>query len=428
MPVTTVCRDCLFEGNPEEGRDACPSCGGARLIRHDELGGLTVAHLDCDAFYASVEKRDDPSLADKPVIVGGAVRGVVAACCYIARRYGVRSAMPMFKARRACPDAVIIRPDMAKYAAIGREVRAMMHAVTPLVEPLSIDEAFLDLAGTERLHGGSAARSLAGLARRIEEEIGITASIGLSANKSLAKIASDLDKPRGFAVIGRAEARAFLADKPVSLIFGVGRAFEKTLVRDGFRLIGDLAAVPEAELTKRYGAIGTRLARFSRGEDARAVTPGRRAKSVSSETTFAADESDLAMLEAILWRQCERVARRLRAEELAGRTVVLKLKTHDFRIITRRRSLTGPTQLAAVLYEATAPLLARESGGRRFRLLGVGVADLVPGIGAEASDLFGEDRRRAASLERAMDDLHQRFGGSAPVKGRSLAGKRRREA
>ena len=426
MPVTAVCRDCLFEGTLEQEYRACPSCGGARLVRHDELGALTVAHLDCDAFYASIEKRDDPSLADRPVIVGGAVRGVVAACCYIARRYGVRSAMPMFKARRACPDAVIIRPDMAKYAAVGRAVRAMMYALTPLVEPLSIDEAFLDLAGTERLHGGSAARSLAGLARRIEEEIGITASIGLGANKSLAKIASDLDKPRGFAVIGRAEARAFLASKPVSLIFGVGRAFEKKLARDGFRLIGDLAAVPEAELTGRYGAIGARLARFSRGEDARAVTPGRRAKSVSSETTFAADESDLAVLEAILWRQCERLARRLRTQELAGRTVVLKLKPHDFRIVTRRRGLASPTQLAAVLYAATAPLLARGSNGRRFRLLGVGVADLAPGIAAEASDLFGDDRRRAGALERAMDDLHERFGGGAPVKGRGLPGARRR--
>lgn len=428
MPVTAVCRDCLFEGKPEGGCEVCPSCGGTRLVRHDELGGLTVAHLDCDAFYASIEKRDDPSLADRPVIVGGAVRGVVAACCYIARRYGVRSAMPMFKARRACPDAVIIRPDMAKYAAVGREVRAMMHALTPLVEPLSIDEAFLDLAGTERLHGGSAARSLAGLARRIEEEIGITASIGLSTNKSLAKIASDLDKPRGFAVIGRTEARAFLADKPISLIFGVGRAFEKRLIRDGFRLIGDLAAVPEAELAERYGAIGTRLARFSRGEDARPVKPGRRPKSVSSETTFAADESDLAVLEAILWRQCERLARRLRSQELAGRTVVLKLKTHDFRTITRRRGLAGPTQLAAVLYEATAPVLARESNGRRFRLLGVGVADLAPDVAAETPDLFGEDRRRAASLERAMDELRERFGGGAPVKGRSLAGGRHRRA
>jgi DNA polymerase-4 len=316
---------------------------------------------------------------------------------------------------------------MAKYVAIGREVRTMMRDLTPLVEPLSIDEAFLDLSGTQELHKGSAARSLAGLALRIEEEIDITVSIGLSANKSLAKIASDLDKPRGFAVIGGEEAQAFLAKRPVSLIFGVGRAFEKKLVRDGFRLIGDLAAVPEAELVARYGAIGERLANFSRGTDARAVTPGRQAKSVSSETTFAEDSGDRAVLKGKLWRQCERVARRLREKEFAGRTVVLKLKTHDFQIITRRRTLTVPTQLAAELYEATAPLLERELSGRSFRLLGVGTQDLVPGYEAETGDLFGSDQRRVASLERAMDDLHARFGDNAPVKGRGLGAGRRKK-
>ncbi len=416
--VNAACRDCRFEG--ADAASACPACGSERLIRHPELGGLTVAHLDCDAFYAAVEKRDDPSLVDKPVVVGGAKRGVVAACCYVARRYGIHSAMPMFKALRACPHAVVIRPDMEKYVAVGRVVRAMMQDVTPLVEPLSIDEAFLDLAGTEAVHGGSAARTLAGLARRIEAEVRITVSIGLSYNKSLAKIASDLEKPRGFAVIGRTEAQGFLADKPVGLIFGVGQAFERRLKRDGYHRIGDLAATPERDLTARYGAIGTRLAAFARGEDARKVTPGRRAKSVSSETTFGEDTADLAVLRTKLWRQCERVARRLREKDLAGRTVTLKLKTHNFRILTRRRTLAVPTQLAAVLFEAAAPLLEAEAHGGPYRLLGVGASDLVPGGEADGWDLFGADRRRTAALERTMDDLRARFGEHAPVKGRAL--------
>ena len=218
----------------------CAACNSPRLARHPQIGELTIAHVDCDAFYATIEKRDNPSLTDKPVIVGGGKRGVVAAACYVARTYGIRSAMPMFEAKRRCPDAVVIKPNMAKYVQVGREVRKAMFALTPLVEPLSIDEAFLDLAGTERLHGKSAAKVLSQFANQIERDLGITVSIGLSANKFLAKIASDLDKPRGFAVLGQAEAIPFLATRPVGFIFGVGAVSAAKLAADGFRLIGDL--------------------------------------------------------------------------------------------------------------------------------------------------------------------------------------------
>ena len=279
--VETLCRDCGNQPSPEAG--TCPACRSARIVRHKELHDLTIAHLDCDAFYATVEKRDRPELRDLPVVVGGHHRGVVAACCYIARARGVHSAMPMFKALKVCPNATVIKPDMKKYAAVGRQVRAMMRNLTPLVEPLSIDEAFMDLAGTEALHCGSPATTLAALARRVEEELSITASIGLSYNKFLAKIASDRDKPRGFAVIGRAEARTFLSDKPVSLLWGVGKAMRQRLHEDGITLIGELARIEEAELVARYGRIGERLSLCARGQDDRRVDPESKAKSVSSE-------------------------------------------------------------------------------------------------------------------------------------------------
>jgi DNA polymerase-4 len=419
-PVTALCRDCASESDGGPERSVCPACGGARLVRHPALGTLAVAHLDCDAFYAAVEKRDDPALADKPVLVGGGRRGVVMACCYIARRYGIHSAMPMYKAREACPDAVVIQPDMEKYSTVGRAVRQLMLETTPLVEPLSIDEAFLDLSGTEAVHGGSPARTLARLALRIEDEIDITVSVGLSYNKFLAKIASDLDKPRGFAVIGRAEAQDFLAERPVGLLWGVGEALERRLHRDGLRTIGALRVVSETELVRRYGAIGERLARFARGEDDRRVKPGRAAKSVSGETTFERDIRDVAELKAHLWRQCERVARRLRRADLAGRVATLKLKTADFTLITRSRRLGVPTQLAEALFEVLAPLLEREARGRRFRLIGAGMSELSRGSEAEPRDLFDDGRRRAARLEQTLDELRVRYGEQAPVKGRGL--------
>src|SRR5215203_4848010 len=308
------CRDCRRD--VPEAVTRCPTCGSPRLLQHPELDSLAIAHVDCDAFYATIEKRDDPTLADKPVIVGGGQRGVVLTCCYVARTYGVRSAMPMFEARRLCPHANVVLPDMEKYAGVGRQVRALMRDLTPLVEPVSIDEAFVDLSGTRRLHGVSPAKTLAGFAERVERELKITVSIGLSCNKFLAKIASDLDKPRGFAVLGGGEAATFLAPKPVSLIFGVGKVTQARLAGDGLRTIGDLVHAGEIELVRRYGAEGTRLSRLARGIDDRLVVPDRGAKTISNETTFDADIRDFATLEKTLWRLSEKVSSRLKGSDL----------------------------------------------------------------------------------------------------------------
>jgi DNA polymerase-4 len=392
-------------------------------VVHDELAELSIAHIDCDSFYASVEKRDRPELNDKPVVVGGRHRGVVMAACYVARVYGVRSAMPMFKALKACPDAVVIPPDMAKYQAVGRQVRECMRQITPLVEPLSVDEAFLDLSGTEALHGGPPARTLAALALDIERQFAITASIGLSYNKFLAKVASNLDKPRGFAVIGRREAMSFLENRPVGLIWGVGKALKKALTRDGIVKIGDLRSHEEAELVARYGAIGRRLYRFSRGEDARRVEPDAPAKSVSAETTFNEDLERAEDLSARLWPLCEKVAGRLKRAGLGGRTVTLKLKTAEFRILTRSATLADPTQLAEVLFQAANPLLERAADGRRFRLIGVGASDLGDKELADPPQLLDPGRERGAEVERAIDAVRAKLGDDSIRKGRALGRK-----
>ena len=367
-------------------------------------------------------------MRDKPVIVGGGKRGVVLAACYVARIDGVRSAMPMFKALKLCPNTDVNHPDMRKYQGVEREVRRLMLETTPQVEPLSIDEAFLDLSGTERLHHGSAASTLVKLARRVEDEIGITVSIGLSYNKFLAKIASDLDKPRGFSAIGRAEAMAFLAPKSVGLIWGVGKALEKRLQADGIHTIGQLTQFEESNLIARYGAIGRRLARFARGEDSRLVHPDSPIKSISAETTFDADLKDADALKAELWPLCETVAGRLKKSALAGRTVVLKLKTAEFRLITRSRTLDAPTQFAEVLFRAALPMLKAEAGGIAYRLIGIGASSLTPATGADPPDLLDPEATRRAQVERAIDAVRAKHGGDAVVKGRSFvapSGKKR---
>ena len=413
-PIATAagfCRDCL---RPVDGTALrCPACGSPRLLRHAELDRLAIAHLDCDAFYAAIEKRDDPNLADKPVIIGGGRRGVVSTACYIARIRGVRSAMPMFQALKACPDAVVIPPNMEKYAAVGRDVRRLMLELTPLVEPLSIDEAFMDLSGTERLHHASPATSLARLARRIEAEIGISVSIGLSFNKFLAKIASDLEKPRGFSVIGRAEAVSFLAEQPVSLIWGVGKATQARLAADGIRTIGALQRADEADLARRYGSIGLRLARLARADDRRPVEPHGAAKSVSAETTFESDLSDPHALKAILRTLAEKVSRRLKKAELAGRVVTLKLKTADFRLRTRSRQLSDPTLLADRIFTVAADLLAREADGTAFRLIGVGLSDFADPRLADPADLIDRQAAKRAAAETAIDAIRGKFGNRA---------------
>jgi DNA polymerase-4 len=410
------CRDCFADAAPVVGR--CAACGSPRLVRHQQLDTLAIAHVDCDAFYATIEKRDDPSLNDKPLIIGGGKRGVVSTACYLARTYGVHSAMPMFKARQLCPHAIVLTPDMAKYSRIGREVRRLMLELTPQVEPLSIDEAFMDLTGTERLHRMSPARALGRFARRVEADIGITVSIGLSANKFLAKIASDLDKPRGFAVLGKDEAVAFLAGKPVGFIWGVGKASAARLQRDGFNMVADLQRAEESDLMRRYGVEGRRLWRLSRGIDDRSVNPERETKSVSAETTFNQDIADYKALEKLLWSLSEKVSTRLKQSGIAGTTITLKLKTADFRLRTRARSLGESTQLAARIFEAGRDLLRRETDGTKFRLIGIGASNLDVGGKADTVDLIVDQKgKRAAEAEHAIDKVRQKFGKAAVVKG-----------
>ncbi|ACE90675.1 DNA polymerase IV 1 [Rhizobium phaseoli] len=402
------CRDCLAEQKGEVRR--CIACGSPRLVRHRELYALTLAHIDCDAFYAAVEKRDNPDLADKPVIIGGGKRGVVSTACYIARIHGVRSAMPMFKALEACPQAVVIRPDMEKYVRVGRQVRALMQDLTPLVQPLSIDEAFLELGGTERLHHDAPARTLAKFARRVEREIGITVSVGLSYCKFLAKVASDLQKPRGFSVIGREEAVEFLAPRPVTTIWGVGKALAATLEADGIRTISQLQRMEENDLMRRYGSIGQRLARLSRGIDDRAVHLNDAAKSVSAETTFFDDISRYDDLVPILRNLSEKVSWRLKKGDIAGYTVVLKMKSADFKTRTRNRKLEDPTQLADRIFRIGLELLEKETDGTKFRLIGIGVTDLGDAARADPPDLIDRQSGRRAAAEAAMDKLRDKFG------------------
>lgn len=422
-PTTGFCRDCLTEQKVETRR--CRKCGSPRLLYHRELYDLTLAHIDCDAFYATIEKRDNPELADKPVIIGGGKRGVVSTACYIARINGVRSAMPMFKALELCPNAVVIPPNMEKYVNVGRQVRQMMMELTPLVQPLSIDEAFLELAGTERLHRDPPARILAKFAKRVESELGISISVGLSYCKFLAKVASDLQKPRGFSVIGEAEAKDFLAPRPVTTIWGVGKAFNSTLEADGIRTIGQLQQMEEGDLMRRYGSMGQRLYRLARGMDEREVHLNDAAKSVSAETTFFDDISRHDDLVPVLRRLSEKVSARLKKHEIAGHTVVLKMKTSDFKSRTRNKRLEDPTQLADRIFRTGLSLMEKETDGTKFRLLGIGVTDLCDPTRADPPDLVDQQAGRRAAAEAAMDKLRDKFGKGAVETGYTFGEKRR---
>jgi DNA polymerase IV len=412
------CRDCLAElGEPGAG---CRSCGSVRSVAHQELNELAIAHVDCDAFYAAVEKRDRPELNDKAVIVGGSrKRGVVLTACYNARKFGVRSAMPMFQAMQLCPHATVVAPDMEKYAGVAREVRAVLKTLTPMVEPVSLDEAYLDLNGTERLHGMAPAKTLAKAASEIERRLGITVSVGLSYNKFLAKLASDLKKPRGFAVIGRVEAKEFLSDKPVWMIRGVGPVLQKRLGERGITSIGQLQKAGESRLAECFGDTGRWLHRLALGEDERVIEADGESKSVSSETTFEVDISDPAALERILWEQCEHVSARVKVAGIGGRTVVLKLKTAAFRIRTRSATLDDPTQLAEVMFRTGRAMLLREADGTRFRLLGIGLSKLAAADACDPPNLLDRGAARRASVERAMDTVRGKFGDDAVRKGRS---------
>ena len=413
--MKSICRDCLRTADAPVER--CPACDSRRVVRHDELSTLAIAHLDCDAFYASVEKRDRPELRDKPVIVGGGKRGVVSTCCYVARQYGVHSAMPMFKALKACPGAVVIKPDFSKYVAASEAIFGAVRELTPLVQTLSLDEAWIDLSGTERLNGGPPAFQLVRLQKRIEDETGLTVSIGLASNRFLAKVASELDKPRGFSVIG-SEAQALLAPKPVGVLPGVGPVFRKTLQSDGYATIGDLAAADVRDLVKRYGETGLRLHDLAHGRDARAVKPEHDRKGMSAETTFNEDLTAAADLEAELWPLCEKLASKARRDGVASRVVVLKLRRTDFRIVTRRVTLPEPVQTARALFAAGRALMAPELG-RPYRLIGIGMGEVHDAV-ETPSALFDSPEAKTLKTETAIDRLRAKFGAGAVVAGRAL--------
>ncbi|EAR50702.1 DNA polymerase IV [Oceanicola granulosus HTCC2516] len=390
-------------------------------MAHPELFSLSIAHMDCDAFFASVEKRDNPELEGKPVIIGGGRRGVVSTACYVARIRGVRSAMPMFQALKLCPDAIVVKPRFEAYVEASRAIRAMMDELTPVVEPLSLDEAFMDLTGTARLHHAPPAVMLARLTRRMKDELGLTGSIGLSHNKFLAKVASDLDKPRGFSVIGAADTVEFLRPRPVRLIWGIGPAAQESLEAAGIRTFNDLHRWDREALAQRFGGMGERLWHLARGQDHRRVSAHAPVKGLSNETTFHEDTADPEILDGHIWRMAEKVSSRAKAKEIAGRVVTLKLKRANHKLLSRRLSLGQPTQLADTIYRTARGLFDGVGERGPYRLLGVGISELVP---AERADLEGDlldpDATRRASAERAADAIRQRFGHDAILKGRAL--------
>jgi len=417
MPA--LCRDCLttFETAPKR----CSQCGLPRITVHPELFTLSIAHMDCDAFYASVEKRDNPELASKPVIIGGGQRGVVSTACYVARVRGVKSAMPMFQALKLCPEAVVVRPRMEEYVKASKAIRAMMQDLTPAIEPLSLDEAFMDMTGTNKLHGAPPAVMLAKLIKRMKGELGLTGSIGLSHNKFLAKVASDLNKPRGFSVIGKAETNSFLLDKPIGLIWGVGAVAKESLGKAGIQTFSDLLRWDQQDLNQRFGSLGDRLWHLARGHDLRRVTSDAPVKSISNETTFFEDTSDSDILDGHIWRLAEKVTDRAKARDMAGRVVTLKLKRKDHKSLSRRITLRDPTQIADRIYRTARDLFDQVGPQGPYRLIGVGLSDLVGDADSDlTSDLLDPNAAKRTKAERATDAIRAKFGSDAIVKGRSL--------
>ncbi len=416
--IYSLCKDCCKISKDSAPAIRCRECGSPRIISHIELTKLCIAHVDCDAFFASIEKRDNPDLASKPVIIGGGVRGVVSTCCYIARQSGVRSAMPTHQAKRLCPNAIFITPNMAKYVKASKQIMTLMQELTPSVEPLSIDEAFLDLSGTQKVHKAFPAQILARFAKKVEKQVGLSISIGLSHNKFLAKMASDLDKPKGFAIIGKKETVDFLAPMPVSSIYGVGKVFSKTLNDDGFASIKDLQDQNEHDLRAKYGEIGARLAHLSKGQDTRSIITNSKVKSVSNETTFLTNISDINPLSVKLLELCEQVSARLKAKNLTADTITLKLRSADFKLRTRAKHLYLPTQLAHVMYENSFRLLELEVDGTAFRLIGVGMSGLKKNNEEDPKDLLEPKIALKAAAERAIDKVRGRFGESALIRGK----------
>ena len=416
MPA--FCRECLTVC---KSKLRCEHCASPRVLKHPELFELSIAHMDCDAFYASIEKRDNPDIADKPVIVGGGKRGVVSTACYIARINGVHSAMPMFKALKLCPKAVVVPPRMDIYVKVSKQIKRFMSELSPMIEPLSLDEAFIDLTGTEKLHGAPPAIMLARLVKRMEDEIGISGSIGLSHNKFLAKLASDLDKPRGFSIISQRETLDLLAPLPIKKIWGAGPVLQRKLQSDGIQTFADLRRRDLKVLVKRYGTMGNRLWHLARGLDHRSITTREPVKTISKEITFFEDTSDTDLLDGHLWRLAEKVSDRCKARNYAGKTVNLKVKKADFKLLTRSITLNEPTQMTDRIYTNVRQMLNSIMDNAPFRLIGVGISHLTkPEDADQFMDLLEQDAAKRAKAERATDTIRKRFGKDSILKGRAL--------
>ena len=382
-----------------------------------------IIHVDMDAFYASVEQRDRPDLEGKPVIVGGSPerRGVVAAANYAVRQFGVHSAMPSSTAQRLCPHAIFLPARLDYYAQISDQIRAIFHRFTPLVEPLSLDEAFLDVSGSEQLFG--AAESVGRqIKEAIRSELNLVASVGIAPNKFLAKIASDLEKPDGFVEVDPNGVQAFLDPLPVGRLWGVGRQTSKVFQRLGVHTISQLRALPLSVLTSHFGSHGEHLSKLAHAIDNRPVVPDRAAKSISNETTFATDLDDQESLRAWLLELTEQVARRLRRHALRGRTVEIKVRFADFQTITRSRKLPEPTNSTQTLWEQANALLSTRlpSNHLPVRLLGMGVTE-IDRTGVTQQQLFDEaDRERQDELDEVGDQIRDRYGSKALSRGSTL--------
>ena len=415
--INQICRDCYVVS--KEISEICKKCHSPRTLSHKEISKLYIAHIDCDAFYASVEKRDNPALKNKPVIIGGGSRGVVSTACYIARTKGVKSAMPMFKAKELCPEAVVIKPNIKKYKNVSFEIREIMKKLTPLIEPISLDEAFLDLKGTYRLHKKVPALILVELVKDIKIKTGINVSVGLSFNKYLAKVCSDLDKPKGFSIIGKSEATSFLKDKPVNLLWGVGSKFKKRLNSEGIINIGQIQKMQDKELVKRYGAIGYHIYQLSRGKDNRKIQSNRKIKSISHETTFQKDTNNKKELEKVLNNLSRKVSDRSKLLGVGGKTINLKLKTKDFKLITRSITFPDATQLHTRIFKNAKKLLYDNLNNSKYRLIGVGISELIEEKLCDLDSLIDIKSNNDKKIEVALSKLRNKFGDNIITKGNS---------
>ena len=375
-----------------------------------------IIHVDMDAFYASVEERDRPKLCGKPVIVGGTPegRGVVAAANYVVREFGVHSAMPTSTALRLCPDAIVLRPRIDYYAEISQQIHDVFHHYTPLVEPLSLDEAFLDVTGSVQLFG-SADEIGRRIKQDIKDEVQLVASAGIAPNKFLAKLASDLDKPDGFVSVQADAIQEFLDPLSVGRIWGVGRVTGEALDQLGIKTIRQLRNIPRESLDRRFGKMGEHVWNLARGIDNRAVVPDREAKSISHETTFARDVEDIEILRSWLMALTEQVARRLRRHSLRGRIIQLKVRYNDFDTITRSQSLPEPTNSTDVLWQVASGLLDSRLPNRRLcvRLIGIGVSNIDDSDHKQQLMFDEEGGGRSEKLDEVTDQIKDRFGTDA---------------